>query len=280
MRRTSPYYIKAYEYHNLLMDLMSRGHTVNPRGKEIRELNHVRLVVFPDTQIYSYPVVRPVDKLTDYWFKEVAWYMSGDRTPDYIKEKAKLWSKITNPDNTLNSNYGYLVFYHKTPHPSMGNVTMTPFEWAVYSLLNDVDSRQAVMTYNNGGYNFKGNTDYICTQHQSFLIRDYQLNCYIALRSSDSIFGLPYNCMWWSLVHQQLYLRLKKTYDWLELGHITVDIYSSHIYEKHYELVRNMMNTVPEIYSLTLTDSIPLHKSLDEYLRIIPDLVEIKKNVG
>jgi thymidylate synthase len=253
---------------------MKYGKKVYPHGSEIKEIVHAHLTIEPKEIIYSFPGVREFDKIWSYASQECAWYLSGDRSPDFIQEKAKLWSKITNPDGSLNSQYGYLVFYHKTPHPSMGDVTMTPFDWALDCLKKDKDSRQAVITFNNGGYNFINNFDYICTQHMSFLIRGNRLRCFIALRSSDSIWGLPYNYIFWSLVHQNLFLHLKKVYPRLVLGNIEIDIYSSHIYAKHYDLVESMLAVKPEVLSMKLLEEIPLGLDLNYYLTFFPTMVK------
>lgn len=271
--------ITTYDYISLLHAIMQYGRTIDPRGKEIKELMHIKLIVSPRTNVFSFPGVRELDFLLGYSFKELAWYCSGDRSAEYAQKIAKLWSKITNIDGTLNSNYGYLVYYHKTPHPSLGNVASTPFSWALHSLQTDKNSRQAIMTYNNGGYNYRNNHDYICTQHQAFFIRENILTCYIAIRSSDSIFGLPYNMIWWSLVHQDLYLRLKVQYPELKLGNIEVDIYSSHVYAQHYELVEKMLLVNEARHFLHLQRPIVFpeqNNSIDYYLEQIPKCVEVK----
>lgn len=157
----------------------------------------------------------------------------------------------------------------------MGPITKTPFEWAVYSLEKDRESRQAVMTYNTGAFNFEGNNDYICTQHQAFFIRKGRLECYIALRSSDAIFGLTYNMPWWSIVHQQLFLRLKEKYPELQLGAIRVTIYSAHIYEQHWSLVRSMLATDIKRYQAVLQRPIPLNHSIEWYVENMASHIKI-----
>ena len=263
-------------YTSLLQTIMEYGKICSPRGKEIKELMHVKLVIHPNENVFSFPGVRELDFLMAYAYKEFAWYYCGDRNSDYIQNTAKIWKKIVNSDNSLNSNYGYLVYYHKTPHPSLGDITYPAFAWALYSLLNDKDSRQAIITYNNGGYNYPNDYDYICTQHQAFFIRDNVLKCFIALRSSDSIFGLPYNMMWWSLVHQHMLMDLKEKYPELTLGDIEVDIYSSHIYQPHYELVEKMLAVTPRKHWLELRQPVPLGNPLGFYIAAIPGYLKIE----
>ena len=261
------------DYPALLKKIMSEGSIVNPRGSECRELMHARLAV--KNPIYHWPS-RPLDKILGYWRKEWAWYMSGDREDSCsIARYARMWQDIMNEDGSLNSNYGYLVFYHQTPHPSMGEITMTPFAWAKRSLQLDKDSRRAIITYNNGGYNFIDNLDYICTQHQAFYIRNNKLLCYVALRSSDAIFGLPYNMPWWVFVAQQLRLELLPWYPELELAPVEVDIYSAHIYKRHYNLVETMLSEEHKEESFESV-SVPLDYPMAYYDESFKTLVGMK----
>lgn len=252
-------------YPGLLHHIRHTGKIIYPHGREVCESMKVQLEIEPGFNIYAFPKARPIEKLEAYLWEELAWYMSGDRQSAHIAKYAGLWDKIKNPDGTLNSNYGYLVFYQKTRHPSLGAVCNTGFEWAKKCLKKDKDSRQAMITYNTGGYNFDGVDDYICTQHQAFFLRDNVLRCFVALRSSDVIFGLPYNMVWWSLVHQQLLLSLQPHYPKIKIGSIEVDIYSAHIYAHHYELVDRMLSEDQERYFLRVQKQIPLGNQLDWY---------------
>jgi thymidylate synthase len=268
-------------YPELLKSILYYGKEVSPRNRTVRELVKVQLTIPPDCNIYAWPGIRPIEKIESYLWEELAWYMSGNRLAKHIAKFAGLWEKIKNSDGTLNSNYGFLVFYNATAHPSLGRVTHTPFEWARRALINDQDSRQAIITYNTGGFNFDGNDDYICTQHQSFLIRNNTLHCFVALRSSDAIFGLTFNMPWWSLVQQQLWLSLRNYYPDLKIGHIEVDIYSAHIYAHHFELVREMTSKKPDYYRLKVENTIPLGAlneercDLDWYRKNIKNYVSV-----
>ena len=230
------------------------------------------------THIYAWPEFRDIEFIKKYMRKEWAWYFSGNRDHKRISESAKLWGDIKNPDGSLNSNYGYLVFYSKVPHPSLGAVTLSPFQWAFECLANDNNTRQAMVTYNTSGYNFSGNKDYICSQHQAFYIRHNRLDCYVALRSSDLIFGLTYNMPWWSLVAQQMHLLLTQdVYPKLELGEIKVSIYSAHIYKRHYKLVERMISSDPERWAVKLNRIVPLHLKFDYYEEFIDHYISLER---
>lgn len=258
------------EYSGLLMAIMEDGFEYAPRGQKVKELLNVQLEVTPAC-LYDFGKVRPIEKTLGYWKHEWAWYMSGDRKADYIEKQAKMWSEIKTQDGMLNSNYGYLVFYREQ-EPSLN-----PFQWAEYSLSKDRDSRQAVVTYNGGQVNIPGNKDYLCTQYQHFMIRGASLVCFIGLRSSDAIFGLPNNMPWWSFVQQQLFRKLKPLYQELELGPIIVTIDSAHVYERHFELVEKMLAIEPEVSKINLKHEVPLGKDAEWYYKNFGEFIDIGK---
>lgn len=271
-------------YHQLLNIINNNGKKVLAcsstsninRMQETREILSVNLDI-TGTNIYAYPGIRPIERIMKYLRAEWAWYFSGDRRSELISKHAKLWSEIENTDGTLNSNYGHLVFYNRTPHPSLSNDIYTPFDWAVARLSEDKNTRQAVVTYNTGGFNYTNNKDYICTQFQHFLIRGNELICFIPLRSSDAIFGLTYNIPWWSAVQQLLRISLLNEYPNLKLGAIEVNIHSSHMYEKHYDIINNMLSIEPEEYYIEILDAIPLGKGYDWYNKNIDKFYKLNK---
>lgn len=245
------------DYFRLLGNIYIGGKEIAPRGLKIRELLDQKLIIDKYNFIAT-EKVRPFDKITDYLYGELAWYFSGDRRADLIRNYSKFWEKIKNEDGTLNSNYGNLVFYKKRGQ-------FTPFDWALKSLADDKLSRQALMLYNDREFMFSGNKDFICTQYQHFLIRDSKLICIIGLRSSDAIFGLTYNMPWWSIVHQQLRLLLLDYYPDLEIGKIIVNISSAHLYEQHFKLAIDMITDGKEYYWINLVRPIPIGKEFEWY---------------
>jgi thymidylate synthase len=267
------------DYIALLNLIMSHGQIIKTRNAETKEVMHVTLEI--ENNLYSFPGIRDLSFILNYWRREWAWYMSGNRDGAYIGEYAKLWARIKNEDGSLNSNYGHLVFYNRTPH--LGKITadiqtLPPFEWAAQALEADINSRQGMVTYNTGAFNWVGNKDYICSQHQAFYIRRGQLDCYIALRSSDAIFGLTYNMPWWSFVHQQLFKRLKRTYPSLRLGELKVTIYSAHIYKEHYALVERMLAAEYKTHHALLMKEVPLGFSAEYYFDTIDEYLQIIDN--
>ena len=75
----------------------------------------------------------------DYLKKELSWYLSLDPTIEKVGD-VKIWQNIcSKKDSTVNSQYGILVY---------GEENGSQFQKAFESLVNDKDSRQAVIIYN------------------------------------------------------------------------------------------------------------------------------------
>lgn len=245
-------------YQELLEDIYRHGKEIGPRGLKTKELRRVQLHIFGYNAIHT-KEARPWKDIRAYLFAEMAWYMCGDRYVETILPHSKFWDKIKNADGTANSNYGDLVFYRQN------KFGMTSFNWAFKELCKDKDTRKAICLYNDREFFFSENKDLICNQYQHFFIRDNLLECDVALRSSDAIFGLTFNIPWWSLVHQQLFLHLKPIYPELKLGNIVANISSAHIYENKFELVEKMLAEGIQDRFLELKKVIPLNYNFKFY---------------
>lgn len=246
------------DFYSLLKEISEKGKDVRPRGFLTKELLGEKLVI-SEYNLFSTPIHRSFESVSKYLWAETAWYMSGDKSPDKIIKNARMWHDIKNPDGTINSNYGHRVFYRKNTYG------VTGFEFAKSCLLADKESRNAIIPYNEPDLCWLGNKDFICTQHQRFLIRNEELICFVSLRSSDAIFGLYFNCPWWSLVHQQMLLSLLPKYPNLKLGRIEVFIESAHIYERHFGLAEKIISSPQEKYFVRWLDVIPLNKTFEWY---------------
>jgi len=256
------------EYYELLEAIYYHGRVVDPRGQETKELRR-QILEFNNYNFVATKKARPLEKVTEYLFAELCWYLSGDRRTEFIIPYAKLWSDIKNHDKTANSNYGELVYYRKSSK-------MTSFEYAYYNLVKDINTRRGTILYNDRAFNYEHN-DYICTQDQQFFIRDNIFSCDVDLRSSDAIFGLQYNMPWWSIVHQDMLLKLSKHYPDLKLGNVFVQIKSSHIYKRHYKLIEKIINDDKEYYYVKLLQPILLRNKAEWWQEHIGEFIKIEK---
>lgn len=257
-------------FYRLLQDVYTLGNRVAPRGHDIVELIAQKLIIDNYNFMHT-PEHREYDAVYKYWFAETAWYMSGDTNPDKIVRHAKMWGDIKNTDGTINSNYGHRVFYRQN------NKGLSGFQFALNCLMNDKDSRNAIIIYNEPDLCFNGNKDFICSQSQHFLIRNDELICLIHLRSSDLIYGMYFNAPWWSLVQQQMLLNLLPLYPNLKIGRIEVFISSAHIYEKHWLLAEKILASPKQVSFIRWSKIIPLGKSFEWYFENLPAYFSTEK---
>jgi thymidylate synthase len=264
-----------FTYPELVKEIHTKGRYIWG-SKTTKELTNISLKVDSNNFFSCYPI-RPFDTVKRYLFGELAWYLSGQQNVNYIKKYSVFWEKLTNSDGTVNSNYGNLVFYKKIKSKFYKN-KYTMFSWCVKELKKDVNSRKAVVLYNSDDYYFDSNKDFICTQLQHFLIRGNELQCIVYIRSSDLILGLTYDIPWWSIVHQMLYLKLKKKYKDLRLGNINIKIGSSHIYIEKLALTQNMINRPIQQAKIILTKEIPLGNTAEWYENNLFKYISIVSN--
>lgn len=227
----------------------------SPRGQPIREiLDYTFRILNPVAE----PVVtRDPERnktIESYTKKEVKLYNSGTNRVEDFAKASKFWEKLANPDGTVNSAYGYLIWFNK----SHGNPTyqlkrefftpeefetcmMTPWEWAKQSLIADKDTRQAIMRFSLPSHSYKGVKDFTCTTHGNWLIRENKLHFSIVMRSNDLYFGLSYDLPWFISLMDKMLEELRPHYPDLSKGNYTHTAHSLHIYERNSEAILRML---------------------------------------
>jgi thymidylate synthase len=225
----------------------------SPRGLPVREKTD-----------YTFRVLNPTDEpivtndpernqvIADYTRKEVELYNSCTNLAADFGKASKFWEKLANPDGTVNSAYGYLIWKNK----SHGNQTFefgspcdhvtekgyrTPWEWAKQSLIADKDTRQAIVRFSLPEHQWVGNKDQTCTMHANFLIREDKLNLSVVMRSNDLVLGLVYDLPWFCSLLDRMVHELKEYYPELTKGTYTHTVHSLHIYERNQEMVEKML---------------------------------------
>jgi hypothetical protein len=238
-----------------------------PRGQPCREVLD-----------YSFRVLGPTDDpivtrdpkrnetIASYTRKEVELYDSCTNSAEDFGRASKFWLSLANPDGTVNSAYGHLIWSKKSSgshferqtvvHEGVyengetahflveENVMRTPWEWAKQSLLADKDTRQAILRFSLPEHQWVGNKDQTCTMHGNFLIRNDQLHLSVVMRSNDLTLGLVYDLPWFCGLMDKMVAELKDVYPNLTKGHYTHTVHSLHIYEKNEEMVKKMLGEV------------------------------------
>lgn len=174
---------------------------------------------------------------------ELAWYESGSTNIYDIhgddKEPPTAWKYSADKHGNINSNYGHLVFSNKY-HDQFSN--------AFHELQVNPDSRRAQMIYNRPSiwveFDEGGKSDFICTNAQTFYIRDGKLHMVSQMRSNDVVFGYKNDYAW------AQYLMDKFVRAWNEMeamyskhgeitkGDLIWQVMNLHVYSRHFHLVK------------------------------------------
>ena len=99
-----------------------------PRGLPIREKVDYQFTVLNPTS----DAIKTVDEernkvIADYTAKEVALYDSGSNKVVDFAKASKFWEKLANPDGTINSAYGFLIWKNYSCTSQFSNEAMTPW---------------------------------------------------------------------------------------------------------------------------------------------------------
>lgn len=234
-------------YLGVLREVYNRpDYRAAPRGLPIREkVDYSFTVLCPSSEPIKTLDEERNKTIADYTAKEVALYDSGSNKVADFAAASKFWNNIANPDGTVNSAYGHLI-WHNASHgnPKFNNTYYTPWEWAKESLLNDKDTRQAILRFSLPEHAYPGVKDFTCTMHANFLIRSDKLNMSVVMRSNDLVKGLVYDLPWFCSLMDRMLGELKHKYPTLEKGVYTQFVHSIHAYEKDEAVIKKMIGEV------------------------------------
>ena len=231
----------------------------SPRGLPCREImNYTFTIKNPDDSPIITQDLERNKVIASYTAKEVELYNSCANSVEDFAKASKFWNKLANPDGTVNSAYGHLIWGNKsagnffenaklnTPgstHDGLsGYATMrTPWDWAKQCLIADKDTRQAIMRFSLPEHQWVGNKDQVCTMHGNWLIRDDKLHLTIIMRSNDLMLGLVYDLPWFCSLMDRMVEELKYDYPDLTKGEYTHQSHSMHIYERDEAAIMRML---------------------------------------
>lgn len=218
-----------------------------PRGQPCREkLDYSFRILRPDASVIVTKDSKRNEVIASYTAKEVLLYDSCSNSAEDFGKASKFWLSLANPDGTVNSAYGYLIWANHSHGSHFENVRRTPWEWAKHSLVSDKDTRQAILRFSLPEHQWVGNKDQTCTMHGNFLIRNDQLHFSVVMRSNDLTLGLVYDLPWFCGLMDKMVEELKPTYPNLTKGHYTHTVHSLHIYERNEEMVKKMLGEFSE----------------------------------
>jgi len=210
----------------LINDIEEDGDIIAPRGLKVKELLMKEIHINPFYSILDFPD-RPFN--FKYFAGELNWYLTKERSIDKILPFSKFWKNISN-NNLINSNYGNLLFGKQ-------------LFWAYNALKDDINTRQSIAFLNKPEFQIIKNKDFVCSMYLNFFIRDNKLHMKLTMRSNDIFFGLTYDAPFFALIHQHMYLWLKKDYPHLQLGTYIHYADNIHFYEKHFDIAKKISKT-------------------------------------
>ena len=232
---------QSRRFREMLDNIMNHGTVIRPRGQECREIEDLQLTIDPDLPFMSfverkYPV--------SYFKKEMMWKLGANKYDDSIRAEAKMWAEVQNPDGTFNSNYGQYWFGEQKGI------------WDVVTeLVRDKDSRKAVIPMLNASHMSPQTVDTVCTECVGFRLREYKdllfLNMSVHMRSSDVIFGLGTDIPTFSFLYRLVKGLIQPAYHesiHTHSGSLKITSMSSHIYARHYDVVRKILDGPDENY--------------------------------
>ena len=216
-------------------ELADEAFTIDKTGQKTIELIGANFLA-TEPAIFGKPVQSYIDA-------ELAWYESGSTNIYDIHGKGQTppaaWEYAADAHGNINSNYGHLVLSDK-----YGN----QFERAFEELWNNPDSRRAQMIYNRPSiwheFDENGKSDFICTNAQTFYIRDGVLMMVSQMRSNDVVFGYKNDYAWAQYLMDKFVKEWNQAAAWfgknepIEKGMLMWQVMNLHVYERHFDLVK------------------------------------------
>ena len=84
-----------------------------------------------------------------------------------------------------------------------------------------------------------GKSDFICTNAQTFYIRDGKLHMVSQMRSNDVVFGYKNDYAWAQYLMDYAVASLSEQFGvYVEKGDLTWQVMNLHVYERHFNLVK------------------------------------------
>lgn len=178
---------------------------------------------------------------TDYISQEMLWYTSMSTNIKDIygehRDPPSAWQYAANQFGEINSNYGLLIYSEKY---------YSQFERVCDELFENPDGRRATMVYNRPSiwveYNENGKSDFICTNAVTYYIRDNLLHAVVQMRSNDVVYGYKNDWAWQNRVMHDIVhdLNFSNGNEDLEVGKMVWQVQNLHVYERHFDLVKNI----------------------------------------
>jgi len=216
--------ISANDAWRRILDEVSLGAIVTPRGIETREL-----LAYQSRVWMGSPLLTVSERNLSYRFAaaEALWILTGDNRLGPLINHAPSYGRFSDDGRTLDGAYGPEV--------------VTQLRYVVDCLCLESQTRQAVLTI--WRKNPRPSKDIPCTISMQFLLRANLLHCVVNMRSSDSWLGWPYDIFSFTMIASYVGLLYTKNMNCpIQLGMLTLNSGSQHIYQSNYEKVAKIIS--------------------------------------
>lgn len=207
-------------------EVLQNGVDINVRGKRTRELINWSATVDRPLERYLF-IPRRLNNVFAQ-FAESIWVISGRNDISWLSRYLPRAIDYSDDGHTWRGGYG--------PRLRCWDGKVDQISEVRRLLLNDVDSRRAVMTLYDPARDFVDSKDVPCNNWLSWIVRDGKLHLSVAIRSNDAMWGFSsVNSFEWSILQEMMAYWLQ-----LEVGKLNFFATSFHLYEKHIERAKQI----------------------------------------
>jgi len=239
---------------------VAEGREVEARGAKTRNIRDLAIVLNSNHSVLTSFEARKMSLA--YAKREWLWYLGADPYDSSIERHATAWAKIKQPDGSYFSNYGQYIFGSPT------NLDMaSQFEFVVDTLHTDRDTRRASMVLLRPEHLFESNPDVVCTYAINFGIEGDRLDMTVMMRSNDVIFGFTNDAFCFWQLHTFVHAMLSDRYPDLQLGTYTHFTNSMHVYERHYDMIKRIVDGGHKAYTHCAVPTPTRQEVVDLYVK-------------
>jgi thymidylate synthase len=226
----------------LLRNLLETGEFASPRGMLTRELlcvgfqlkNPRARCTASRVRGFSLPLA----------LGEFAWHMSSADDVAPLTYYARRWREFANDESRITGScYGKKIFQSSA-------LLTSQWERLRHLLTADPDSRRAVLSFWDDSCLAEASVDAPCTSTVQFFVRNRAVHAVVTMRSNDSIWGVPYDVFLFTMLQEYLAVELG-----LSLGAYTHFAASMHLYERHFNLARRIIEEPTAVFEMPSMDS-------------------------
>lgn len=225
-----------YHYHSLLQDIL------NKTSVEENQRTGTKIKAIPNRVIgYSIANTLPLINTRKMFpvtaFAELCWTLSGEKKLDWLQQHTKMWDDFKNESNEVEAAYGYRW------RKMFGRDQLIQ---GIEALKKDPSDRQIFISAWDNSRDGLGNrwtSNVPCPVCFCLNIIDKKLNLTLLLRSSDTIVGLPYDMLMYSLLLIVVTHELRQSGVEVGYGRIDAILSHAHIYESHFEIAEQLIKS-------------------------------------